>query len=119
MKNFLLSVGLAVLATAAQADTNLPQSHVNSMACLENMGQSTSWGQCLSLIFEPCASFEVASTAHVACLQSEREGWTASMRLLQEDVTEADHNKICRRFSEYFEWLDQLCLAEMPGRWGS
>ena len=45
MKIFLLSVGLAVLATGVNAETKLPQVHVNSMACLENMGQSTSWGQ--------------------------------------------------------------------------
>ena len=89
MRYLLLSAGMAVLAMAAQAETKLPQSHVNSMACLENMGQSTSWGQCLGLIFEPCVSLEVASEAHLTCLQSEREGWTATMRLLQEDVTEA------------------------------
>jgi len=116
MKNFLLSVGLAVLATAAQADTNLPQSHVNSMACLENMGQSTSWGQCLSLIFEPCASLEVASEAHVACLQSEREGWTASMRLLQEDVTEAITIKsaedLASILSGWINYVSQKCQAD-------
>jgi len=70
MKNFLLSLGLAVLAMGAQAETKLSQAHVNSMACLENMGQNTSWGQCLGLIFEPCVSLEVASDAHLACLQS-------------------------------------------------
>ena len=38
MKKFLLSLGLAVLAMGAQAETKLSQAHVNSMACLENMG---------------------------------------------------------------------------------
>ncbi len=38
MKRFLLSLGLAVLAMGAQAETKLSQAHVNSMACLENMG---------------------------------------------------------------------------------
>ena len=116
MKNFLMSVGLAVLATAAQADTKLPQAHVNSMACLENMVQSTSWGQCLSLIFEPCASLEVASEAHVACLQSEREGWTASMRLLQVDVTKAITVKsaedLASILSGWINYVSQKCQAD-------
>ena len=116
MKNFLLSVGLAVLATAAQADTKLPQSHVNSMACLENMGQSTSWGQCLGLIFEPCVRLEVASDAHLACLQSERKEWTATMRLLQEDVTEAITVKsaedLASILSGWINYVSQKCQAE-------
>ncbi len=57
MKHLVLSVGLSVLALSAQAETALPQAHVNSMACLETMGQGTSWGQCLGLIFEPCVGF--------------------------------------------------------------
>jgi len=116
MKNFLLSVGLAVLATGAHAETKLPQVHVNSMACLENMGQSTSWGQCLGLIFEPCVRLEVASDAHLACLQSERKEWTATMRLLQEDVTEAITVKsaedLASILSGWINYVSQKCQAE-------
>ena len=116
MKNLVLSVGLSVSALSAQAETAVPQAHVNSMACLETMGQGTSWGQCLGLIFEPCVSFEVASEAHLACLQSEREGWTATMRLLQEDVTEAITVKsaedLAGILSGWINYVSQKCQAE-------
>ena len=116
MRYLLLSAVMAVVAMAAQAETKLPQAHVNSMACLENMGQSTSWGQCLGLIFEPCVSLEVASEAHLTCLQSEREGWTATMRLLQEDVTEAITVKsaedLAGILSGWINYVSQKCQAD-------
>ena len=89
MKKLMIAAALCTFGGMAQAQSSLPQEHINAMACLENMGASTSWNQCLGLIFAPCLEVEVGSEAHVSCLQGQREKWSTSMQFLQKDVTDA------------------------------
>ena len=89
MKKLMIAAALCTFGGMARAQSSLPQEHINAMACLENMGASTSWNQCLGLIFAPCLEVEVGSEAHVSCLQGQREKWSTSMQFLQKDVTDA------------------------------
>ena len=89
MKKLMIAAVLCAFGGMAQSQSSLPQEHINAMACLENMGASTSWNQCLGLIFAPCLEVEVGSEAHVSCLQGQREKWSTSMQFLQKDVTDA------------------------------
>ncbi len=91
----LLATALATLPGIAQqvaqtdAETeaeSVPEDQILVLACLENIEQSTTWGQCLNLMFQPCAQQEVGSDGHANCLRSERTRWRATMENLQEQV---------------------------------
>ena len=115
MKKLMIAAALCTFGGMAQAQSSLPQEHINAMACLENMGTSTSWNQCLGLIFAPCVTDEVGSEAHVACLQVQRENWSASMQFLQKDVTDAITLKSAEDLFEilsgWINYVSQKCQA--------
>ena len=115
MKKLIVAAALCTFGEMGQAQSSLPQEHINVMACLENMGTNSSWNQCLGLIFAPCATDEVGSETHVACLQVQREHWTTSMQLLQTDVTDAITLKSAEDLSEilsgWINYVSQKCQA--------
>lgn len=83
----MLAAGLSGIPGAAQQTAEpIPEDQILVMACLENIEQSTTWGQCLNLMFQPCAAEEVGSDGHAACLKSERTRWRSTMENLQEQV---------------------------------
>ena len=89
----LAALALWVAPMGAQAQTLLAQDKVVVLACLENMENgtenATTWNQCTTLMFQPCAEEEVGLAGHVACLKAERTGWQASLETLQAKVFEA------------------------------
>ena len=115
MKKLMIAAALCTFGGMAQAQSSLPQEHINAMACLENMGASTSWNQCLGLIFAPCLEVEVRSEAHVSCLQVQREKWSTSMQFLQKDVTDAITLKSAEDLFEilsgWINYVSQKCQA--------
>ena len=115
MKKLMIAAALCTFGGIARAQSSLPQEHINAMACLENMGASTSWNQCLGLIFAPCLEVEVGSEAHVSCLQGQREKWSTSMQFLQKDVTDAITLKTAEDLFEilsgWINYVSQKCQA--------
>ena len=47
MNKFIVAAALVILGTAGQADSVLPKAHVLALACLENLGATSTWNQCL------------------------------------------------------------------------
>ncbi|MEP3345515.1 MAG: hypothetical protein ABJN34_11745 [Litoreibacter sp.] len=79
-----------LIGTPVVADTTIAQDKVLVLACLENMEQgSTTWPQCVELMFQPCVSHEVGTDAHVTCLGGMREEWSGTVQTLQTHVIEA------------------------------
>lgn len=115
MKKLLIAAAFCVLGCAVQAQSSLPKEHINAMACLENMEGSTTWNQCLGLIFAPCLEDAVGSEAHVFCLQGQRKDWNGSMQLLQSDVTDAITLKsaedLAKILSGWINYVSQKCQA--------
>ena len=115
MKTLLIAAAICTLGCAVQAQSSLPREHINAMACLENMEASTTWNQCLGLIFKPCLEDVVGSEAHVSCLQGQRKGWNGSMQLLQSDVTDAITLKsaedLAKILSGWINYVSQKCQA--------
>lgn len=87
MRTLILAAGLCAIGANAQAN-ELPNEHINALACLEVMETKTTWSQCLGMIFQPCAPFEVGSDNHLSCLREERTNWSESLEVLQSDVRE-------------------------------
>lgn len=80
----------ALMATPAMAEeAKVADDKVLVLACLENMGTSTQWPQCVELMFQPCVSHEVGSDAHAACLSEERQNWASTVEILQTDLQAA------------------------------
>ena len=115
MKKLLIAAAFCVLGCAVQAQSSLPKEHINAMACLENMEGSTTWNQCLGLIFAPCLEDAVGSEAHVSCLRGQRKAWNGSMQLLQSDVTDAITLKsaedLAKILSGWINYVSQKCQA--------
>lgn len=87
MKNAFLVAGAVCLAIGTPVSAQeLSEDKVLVLACLGQMEQTTTWNQCLNLMFQPCVGEEVGSDGHVACLKVEREGWSKAAENLQIEV---------------------------------
>lgn len=115
MKKWVILLIFCVFGGTAFAKNVLPQEHVNAMACLENMETSTTWSQCLGLIFAPCSKNKVGSKLHLNCLQGQHEDWTGSMQLLQSDLSEMITLKsvedLTKILSGWINYVSQKCQA--------
>lgn len=105
-----LLTGLTILPALAE---DLPKDQIFVLACLENLEQSTTWGQCLNLMFQPCADNDVGSEAHVSCLTSERTRWRSSLENLQEQVfgaiTVAGGGELADVMGQWTGYVAQKC----------
>lgn len=77
----------AIAATAQ--DIDIAEDKLLVLACLENLEGSTTWSQCVNLMFEPCAEQTPGTESHAACLGEERAEWTGTVEVLQDVVLEA------------------------------
>tara|TARA_B110000483_G_scaffold87172_1_gene107627 strand:- start:191 stop:673 length:483 start_codon:yes stop_codon:yes gene_type:complete len=115
MNKFIVAAALVILGTAGQADSVLPKAHVLALACLENLGTTSTWNQCLGQLFAPCLGDDVGTESHVRCLQGQRENWSVSMTLLQKEVTDAITLKAATEMSEilggWVNYVSQKCEA--------
>ena len=68
------------LAGPVWADTvELSEDQAAVVGCVEALGETTTWGQCLGVMFKDCAEEEVGSDGHVACLSELHAGWNGAM----------------------------------------
>ena len=117
MNKLIIVMAFCSFGGMAQAQSVLPQEHINAVACLENMSVSTTWNQCLGLIFAPCSGSEIASEAHLSCLQVQRKDWTGSMQLLQSEVTEMITLKsvedLTKILGGWINYVSQKCQVDV------
>ena len=73
------AVALLCAGPVAAETVELSDYQANVVGCLEALGEGTTWGQCLGVLFEDCASEEVGSEGHVACLNDLHAGWSGAM----------------------------------------
>ncbi len=72
-----LALGLAGPVWAETVELSEDQAAV--VGCIEALGDSTTWGQCLGLLFGQCAEGKGGSEPHVACLGELHKGWSGTM----------------------------------------
>ena len=73
------AVALLCVGPVAAETIELSDYQANVVGCLEALGEGTTWGQCLGVLFEDCAGQEVGSEGHVACLNDLHAGWSGVM----------------------------------------
>ncbi len=88
----MAALALAVAATPAAAqdqDIEIAEDKLLVLACLENLENTTTWSQCVNLMFQPCIDETPGSETHAACLGEERAEWAGTVETLQNVVIEA------------------------------
>ena len=121
MRGFWLALGLIFGAGAAQADSDtIPAERMEVLTCLEAMSVDTTWGQCVTLLFAPCAELAVGSEDHVSCLTDEHRAWQGAMdgertRLLA-GLTSAGASELTELMGQWFGYVAQKCGAVAAGK---
>ncbi|PTX56576.1 hypothetical protein C8N43_1235 [Litoreibacter ponti] len=120
MKYLTLIAALMAAPTVAQANTTIAEDKVLVLACLENMGTTTQWPQCVELMFQPCVSHEVGTDAHAACLGEVRKGWVTTVEILQKDLTDAitldASAEVLDIMGQWTGYVVQKCQAQAASR---
>ncbi len=84
---YLIPIAILVATPLLAEEPSYPEHHRTAWICTENLGGSTTWPQCLNIIFAECATDEVGSESHLACLDETRQAWSTTVENLQKDVT--------------------------------
>lgn len=115
VKSTLLTAAAALSLTAPAAAQDLPiaEDKLVVLACLENMEITTSWPQCLDLMFEPCAEEAPGTEAHATCLSGIRDDWSGTVQQLQEQVmavvTTNGANQLLNLIVIWTDYVAQKC----------
>ena len=109
----LIALGLTSSVAVSEARTPLAQDKALVLNCIESMEITTTWAQCVSLMFQPCVKEEVGSEGHVMCLKDERTKWQASVETLQGEVyaaiTPNAGVQLTDVISEWTKFVGQKC----------
>lgn len=101
MKHIIFAASTACIAFAQPSFAQkIEDEKILVLACLEQMEVTTTWNQCLNLMFQPCVSETVGSDGHVACLSDERVEWGVVAEQLQREVSGAITAKGNTQFAE-------------------
>ena len=117
---YLPLIAALMTSPAMAADTTVSPDKVLVLACLENMGTSTQWSQCVELMFQPCVANEVGSDAHAACLGEERKIWADTVRILQTDlqaaITTEASSQVVDIMGQWTGYVVQKCEEQAAAR---
>ena len=110
----LILIALLLIATPAYAsEVETQQDAV--LACLSKMDTDTSWAECRSMLFEPCAEETVGSESHLTCLASEKKAWQGEMDLrrdlLNEKLTTNGSAMMTDLLGQWFGYVANKCQA--------
>ncbi|MEM9582515.1 MAG: hypothetical protein AAGA08_05305 [Pseudomonadota bacterium] len=104
---------LLLASPAAAQDLPIAEDKVVVLACLEQMEITTTWPQCLGLMFERCADEAPGSEAHATCLTGIRDEWSGSVKVLQEEVmsvvTTNGANQLLNLIVIWSDYVTQKC----------
>ena len=76
MKRLLIKSAVffaAFTGTAHASETETRQTQ--TVACISKMDNGTTWEDCRSMMFEPCAGQELGGVPHLACLKEQKAEW--------------------------------------------
>lgn len=112
---FAFALCLSSSVTAQEEDA--------AYVCLDNVGISTTWGQCLNQLFKPCADNEIGSEGHAACLAGLYE--TRFERLESEFLATLDvlpaqgREELTNILSAWYSFTGEKCSGVAASRDGS
>ncbi len=123
MKKLMISGILALLPCVTLADDQIQQEQKLVLNCLEAVGVSVRWEQCVALMFKPCAEFEHDTEGHKNCLINERTAWRKTMNeeqaALVEELTLEGGQELLKIIGSWVGHVSHKCQAAARDRDGS
>lgn len=124
MHTFALALTAGFGATAALAeDGQLDQGKQLVLACMEQVGDTTNWNQCVALTFKPCAEFSFGTDAHGTCVASLRDDWghvfDAQKALVEDLITPQGLTGLEQLISSWSGYVSQKCNEVSLSQGGS
>ena len=111
---------LAVAGMSYAADSKITDAKRSTMQCIEDMGVSTTWGQCANLMFKSCAHSEVGTTDHLTCLNAEHDGWREAMEgerlALANELSPTGVSELAQVMEHWFGYVAQKCAQVALGK---
>lgn len=116
------SVALAAFTGAAQAsETETRQTQ--TVACLSKMDAGTTWEDCRTMMFEPCAGQELGSAPHLACLKEQKADWRvhldANITKLNSNLSMDGAAQLTELLVSWNDYLGKKCEAVAQSRTGA
>lgn len=98
----------SVCANAANAG---PREDV--LTCVGSMNTDADWAICRNLMFKPCATDEVGSETHIACLSEEKNAWLSEIETrrvtLSEQLTSDSLGAVTDLYGQWIAYVGQKC----------
>lgn len=116
----LVLLGLPFAMPSIAKDGQITAAQRATIGCLDAMGKSTTWGQCINLMFAPCEGEAVGTAAHVACLTAEHDAWREAMdahRLaLIDTLSPMGVNELAQIMGHWFGYVAEKCAQVAAGK---
>ena len=114
--------GFATFAGEAHAsETETRQSQ--TVACSSTMDNGTTWEQCRTMMFEPCAELELGSAPHLACLKEQKADWKthldANITKLNSSLSMDGAAQLTELLVSWNDYLGKKCDAVAKSRTGA
>ena len=114
-----LAIAFAALASAANAQDGRDVIY----GCLDNIGLSTTWAQCVNAMFSPCAGEELGTEAHAACLNGLYSTWfdglESEVAATMQKLPQYGQEELTGILSAWYGFASTKCSEIAAGREGS
>lgn len=85
------------------------------LACVGTMNTDADWALCRNMIFAPCATDQVGSSKHLACLQTQKTDWLATIETRRESLsgklTTDSLGAVTDLYGQWIAYVGQKCPA--------
>ena len=106
----LLVAALCAISPVASADQR-----ADVLACIGTMNTDADWARCRTMIFAPCATDEVGTETHLACLKTEKAAWLQDIETkraaLSERLTAISQGALTDLHAQWVLYVGQKCPA--------
>ena len=113
---FMLAA-MPIKVSAADGIPELSPERQTVVGCLGEMDveNGSTWGQCMEMLFQPCAAKDVGSEDHLQCLLAEREAWFDGIEHEHERVvgmiTAKGGTELTQIMSQWYGYVGKKCAS--------
>jgi len=122
--NNLIAAGAVFAAFAGMTQASEAQTRqAQIVACLSTMDKGTTWEQCRTMMFEPCAEMKLGSAPHLACLKDQKADWKmhldGNITKLNSSLSMDGAAQLTELLVSWNDYLGKKCAAVANSRSGA